>query len=74
MKLEIPKGGWFKRMFQFEFSGGLPPELFREIAKEEMLIRIRVERRKWGREVTIIEGLDDPSINLKEIVENCWYK
>lgn len=67
MKLEIFKGGWFKRMFQFELGGGLPPELFREIAKEEMLIRIRVERRKWGREVTIIEGLDDPSINLREM-------
>ncbi|HIQ03168.1 MAG TPA: translation initiation factor [Desulfurococcales archaeon] len=49
-----------------EFSG-LPPELGLELAKEEMLIRIRVEKRKWGREVTIIEGLNDPSINLKEI-------
>jgi len=58
-------------MFEFENlgigGGGLPPELFQEIAKEELLIRIKVEKRKWGREVTIIEGLNDPSIDLKEM-------
>ncbi len=47
--------------------GGLPPELCMEIAKEELLIRVRIERRKWGKEVTIIEGINDPAINLKKI-------
>lgn len=45
----------------------MPPELCDEIAKEELLIRIRTEKRKWGREVTIIEGINDPAIDLREI-------
>ena len=52
---------------EFDPYGGLPPELRDEIAKEELLIRIRVEKRKWGREVTIIEGINDPALDLKEI-------
>lgn len=47
--------------------GGLPPELCDEIAKEELLIKVRTEKRKWGREVTIIEGINDPAIDLKEL-------
>lgn len=26
-----------------------------------------LEKRKWGRDVTIIEGIDEKSINLKEL-------
>lgn len=47
--------------------GGLPPELCDEIAKEELLIKVRTEKRKWGREVTIIEGINDPAIDLRDL-------
>ncbi len=48
--------------------GGLPPELCEELSKEQMLIKVRVEKRKWGREVTIIEGISDKEFDLKKLV------
>ncbi len=50
---------------------GLPKELYEyeEIIKEQQRIRVRVERRRFGREVTIIEGLDSKDINLKKIAK-----
>jgi len=49
---------------------GLPKELCvcEEISKEQQLIRIRVERRKFGKEVTIIEGLNERDIDLHKLV------
>lgn len=44
-----------------EFSsicGGLPPELCEQLTRERQLIKIRLERRKFGKEVTIIEGIE----------------
>lgn len=48
---------------------GLPKDLCvcEEIGKEEQRIRIRIEKRKWGREVTIIDGLDDKELNLSDL-------
>ncbi len=45
---------------------GLPKDLCvcGEIGKEQQRIRVRLETRKWGRETTIIEGLDDKEIDL----------
>ncbi|RLF17433.1 MAG: stress response translation initiation inhibitor YciH [Thermoprotei archaeon] len=50
---------------------GLPSEIFEfeEMAKEQQQIRVRVEKRRFGREVTIIEGIDDKEINLKKIAK-----
>ena len=44
---------------------GLPEELCmcQAIAKEEQRIKVRIDTRKWGREVTLIMG-----INPKEVV------
>jgi translation initiation factor 1 len=40
---------------------GLPTDICvcGEIGKEQQKIKVRLETRKWGREVTIIDGLTD---------------
>jgi len=47
--------------------GGLPEELCVQISSEQQIVKIRVEKRKFGKEVTVIEGLDGDVYNLKEI-------
>lgn len=47
--------------------GGLPEELCLQISSEQQIIKIRVEKRKFGKEVTVIEGLDGNVYNLKEV-------
>ena len=48
----------------------LPKEICRcqELAKTEQRIKVSVERRKWGREVTLIEGINSREISLSELV------
>ena len=50
-----------------KICGGLPPELCEQLIKEQQVIKIRLERRKFGKEVTIIEGLDEKEVNLKKL-------
>ena|GEM_PF-42843 len=47
--------------------GGLPPELCEQLVKEQQIIKIRLEKRKFGKEVTIIEGIDEREVNLKKL-------
>jgi len=47
--------------------GGLPEELCVQLGAEQQLVKIKIERRKFGKEVTIIEGLDPSVFNLKEV-------
>ncbi len=47
--------------------GGLPPELCEQLTMEQQIIKIKLEKRRYGREVTIIEGLNDREINLKKL-------
>lgn len=47
--------------------GGLPEELCVQISSEQQIVKIRVEKRKFGKEVTVIEGLDGNVYNLKEV-------
>ncbi len=49
---------------------GLPEELvdFEAIAKETSRIRVRVEKRKFGRPVTVITGFDK-SVDLKALAK-----
>jgi translation initiation factor 1 len=48
---------------------GLPSDLCvcKEISKEQQRIRVRTEVRKWGKEVTIIEGIDEKEFKLSDI-------
>jgi|YelNatPaOPRAMG01_1025707.scaffolds.fasta_scaffold07110_3 translation initiation factor 1 len=47
--------------------GGLPEELCVQISSGQQIVKIRVEKRKFGKEVTVIEGLDGSVYNLKEV-------
>lgn len=47
--------------------GGLPEELCLQISSGQQIVKIRVEKRKFGKEVTVIEGLDENVYNLKEV-------
>jgi len=50
---------------------GLPKDICvcKEIAKEQQRIRVRLEKRKWGRAMTIIDGLDDGCTDLNELAK-----
>ncbi len=50
-----------------KICGGLPPELCEQLIREQQVIKIRLEKRKFGKEVTIIEGLDEKEVNLKKL-------
>ncbi|MFQ5762217.1 MAG: translation initiation factor [Candidatus Bathyarchaeia archaeon] len=49
---------------------GLPTEICvcGEISKEQQRIRVRLEKRKWNRPVTVVEGLDGKSVDLERLV------
>ncbi|MHA1556273.1 MAG: stress response translation initiation inhibitor YciH [Candidatus Heimdallarchaeota archaeon] len=48
---------------------GLPKELCmcQAIAKEEQRIKVRIETRKWGREVTMIKGLNPKEVDVQAL-------
>src|SRR3990172_12901768 len=48
---------------------GLPEELCmcEELAKEQQHIRVYNDRRRYGKVVTIVDGLDGGDINLEEL-------
>ncbi len=48
---------------------GLPKDLCicGEISKEQQRIRVRLETRKWGREMTIIDGIDEKSVDISRL-------
>ncbi len=46
---------------------GLPEEIYAQLGAEQQLIKIKVEKRKFGKEVTVIEGLDPTVFNLKKV-------
>lgn len=50
---------------------GLPKELCvcEIIAKEAQKIKVKIEKRKFGKIITIIEGIDNKEINLKDLAK-----
>ena len=48
---------------------GLPDDLCvcEEIVKESMRVKITLDKRRFGKYATVIQGLDDRDINLKEL-------
>jgi len=50
---------------------GLPKDLCvcSEIEKEQQRIRIRLETRKFGRQTTIVDGINDKNANLAGIAQ-----
>jgi len=50
---------------------GLPKDLCvcEEVAKEQQYILIKTGKRRYGKEVTIIEGIDSGEINLDELAK-----
>ena len=50
---------------------GLPKDICvcDEISRQQQRITLRVETRKWGRPITIIEGLDSKSEDLHQLAK-----
>ncbi|MEK6934487.1 MAG: stress response translation initiation inhibitor YciH [Nanoarchaeota archaeon] len=50
---------------------GLPKELgiWENLAKSEQKIKIKEEKRKFGKVITIIEGINSKEVNIKEIAK-----
>ncbi len=47
--------------------GGLPPEICEELNAEQQIIKVHLDVRKFGKVVTVIEGIDEKQFSLKEI-------
>ncbi|AAY80232.1 stress response translation initiation inhibitor YciH [Sulfolobus acidocaldarius] len=50
-----------------DLCGGLPPDICEQLTKEEQFIKIKVEKRRYGKEVTIVEGISNDETELKKI-------
>ena len=50
---------------------GLPPELCvcETIAKEAQKIRVRTEKKRYGKLITTVEGIDAKDIDIKELAK-----
>ena len=58
-------------MVEIDPITGLPKELlsFEEIAKEQQRVLISTVRRRYGKVVTVVEGIDDPAIDIDALAK-----
>jgi len=54
-------------MKEYSLCRGLPPDICAQLRMEEQVIKIRLEKRRFGKEVTVIEGISETEFNLEEI-------
>lgn len=56
-------------MVEIDPITGLPKELgiWEDIAKESQEITARIEKRKFGKEYTLVEGIDTKQIDIKDV-------
>ncbi|MCD6541967.1 MAG: stress response translation initiation inhibitor YciH, partial [Thermoplasmata archaeon] len=49
---------------------GLPKELgvCGEIAREQQVVEIKIDKRRYGKTMTIIEGINDKATDMKSLV------
>jgi translation initiation factor 1 len=50
---------------------GLPPELCvcETIAKEAQKIHVRIEKKRYGKLITVIDGIDSKDIDIKDLAK-----
>ncbi len=50
---------------------GLPLDICvcKEISKEQQRIRVRIETRKWGKAVTVVDGINDKDTDLGRLAQ-----
>jgi translation initiation factor 1 len=55
---------------------GLPKELCvcEAIAREAQIIKVFTEKRKFGKQYTLIEGITDKNINLQDLAKELKHK
>lgn len=46
---------------------GLPPELCTQLDLESQVIKIKLEHRKMGKVVTVVEGISEKAFDLKKL-------
>ncbi|MCX8195652.1 MAG: translation initiation factor [Acidilobaceae archaeon] len=46
---------------------GLPPEICEQLGMGEQVVKVRLEKRRFGKEVTIVEGLEGSGFDLEEL-------
>lgn len=39
------------------------------IAKEAQRVKVRLEKRRFGRMITVVEGIDPKSVNIKDVAK-----
>ncbi|MCL2318187.1 MAG: stress response translation initiation inhibitor YciH [Methanomassiliicoccaceae archaeon] len=55
---------------------GLPKELCmcEEIAREQQMVRISVDSRRYGKMVTVIDGIDENDIDIEDLAKQLKIK
>jgi len=56
-------------MVELDPITGLPKELgiWQDIAKEDQLITVQLDKKKYGKKYTVIKGINKKDVNVKEI-------